>query len=60
LAAGHAAGGTLVLLKDFKFPSRPVNHMFTAILALLLAGIIFNVAPLLWYGAMPISSDMGQ
>jgi hypothetical protein len=40
--------GTLVVLKDFRFRSRFLNPVFTAILALLMSGIIFAVA-VVWY-----------
>lgn len=33
--------GTLVILKDFRFHSRSLNAIFTAILALLIIGIFF-------------------
>ena len=37
--------GAFLLLKDVRFPSRPLNAIFTAILALLDIGIIFAVMP---------------
>jgi len=35
--------GTLAVLKDLRFPSRYLNIVFTAILALLVIGIIFTI-----------------
>jgi glucan phosphoethanolaminetransferase (alkaline phosphatase superfamily) len=51
--------GTLVILKDFRFPSRSLNAIFTAILALLIIGIIFVLMQFDTYSS-GIGEAMGQ
>ena len=51
--------GTLVILKDFRFPSRSLNAVFTAILALLVTGIILTVMAD-WYALVSNSSSIGE
>jgi len=50
--------GTLAILKDLRFPSRYLNIVFTAILALLVIGLIFTMTTD-WHSAVS-DSGMGE